>query len=135
MAHDLDRRPEGTAAMFSVDATPWNREGTILREAPSLKEALELGGLDFNVDVRPLYLRTQTTPELPDVFTYECAADVTRPDDGDDVLREQRFSLSSDLLPIRLVRGAMPVRGLDRVRWCLWWRASDRARRRGPPPF
>lgn len=75
MAHDLDRRPEGTAAMFSVDATPWHREGTILGEAPSLKEALELGGLDFNVDVRPLYLRTQTTPELPDVFTYERAAD------------------------------------------------------------
>ena len=50
--------------MFSVDATPWHREGTILREAPSLKEALELGGLDFNVDVRPLYLRAPTAPEL-----------------------------------------------------------------------
>lgn len=75
MAHDLDRRLDGTAAMFSVDATPWHREGAILHKAPSLKEALEVGGLDFDVDVRPLYLRMPTTPELPDVFTYERAAD------------------------------------------------------------
>jgi hypothetical protein len=67
--------PTGSAAIFSVPATPWHREGTILNEAPSLAAALSLGGLDFEVDVRPPYTRTPATPELPDVFTHERAAD------------------------------------------------------------
>ena len=75
MPHELDRRADGSAAMFSVRTTPWHREGTLLNEAPSLTDALTLGGLDFEVDVRPLYVRSPATPELPDVFTYEPAAD------------------------------------------------------------
>lgn len=75
MPHELDRRADGSAAMFSVHATPWHREGTILNEAPSLADALTLGGLDFEVAVRPLYIRTPATPALPDVLTYERAAD------------------------------------------------------------
>ena len=53
MGHELTFNGEGTAEMFSVRETPWHREGTILREAPSLAEALELGGLDFTVEKRP----------------------------------------------------------------------------------
>lgn len=75
MAHELDRRSDGTGAMFSVRATPWHREGALLSDAPSLEDALRLGGLDFNVEVRPLYTRSRPTPELPDVFTYERAGD------------------------------------------------------------
>jgi phage/plasmid-like protein (TIGR03299 family) len=75
MPHELDRRADGSAAMFSVRTTPWHREGTLLAEAPSLEDALTLGGLNFDVDVRPLYVRSPATLELPDVFTYELAAD------------------------------------------------------------
>ena len=75
MPHQLDRRLDGSAAMFSVRKTPWHREGTLLNEAPSLADALTLGGLDFEVDVRPLYLRSPVMPELPEVFTYEPAPD------------------------------------------------------------
>ena len=75
MPHELDRRVDGSAAMFSVCTTPWHREGTLLNEAPSLTDALTLGGLDFEVDVRPLYVRSPATPEPPDAFTYEPAAD------------------------------------------------------------
>jgi hypothetical protein len=73
MPHELDHLADGTGAMFSVGATPWHREGTVLRDAPSLEEALRLGGLDFEVELRPLYTRVQPYPELPDVMTYERA--------------------------------------------------------------
>jgi phage/plasmid-like protein (TIGR03299 family) len=73
MAHQLDKRDDGTAAMFSVQDTPWHREGTLLTEAPTLERALELGGLGFPVEVRPLYTRVQPYPELPEVFQYRRA--------------------------------------------------------------
>ena len=69
MPHELDRLDDGTSAMFSVRETPWHREGTILAEAPSLTRALELGGLEFEVEVRPLYTRSQPDPDLP-TYTY-----------------------------------------------------------------
>ncbi|MQA92205.1 MAG: DUF932 domain-containing protein [Gemmatimonas sp.] len=74
MAHELDRRSDSTAATFSTRITPWHREGTILKHAPSLEEALDLGGLDFEVDVRPLYTRIHSAPDVSD-FTYERAGD------------------------------------------------------------
>lgn len=69
MPHELDRLPDGTAAMFSVRQTPWHREGTVVAAAPSLQQALRLGGLDFEVEVRPLYTRLPSDPTLP-VSTY-----------------------------------------------------------------
>lgn len=54
MAHELDTRENGTAAMFSVKETPWHELGTILADAPSLDEAMTLGGLNFDVEKRPL---------------------------------------------------------------------------------
>jgi phage/plasmid-like protein (TIGR03299 family) len=62
MAHELDRLSDGTGAVFSVRDTPWHREGTLLDAAPSLEDALRLGGLDFEVEVRPLF----TCPRAPD---------------------------------------------------------------------
>lgn len=40
--------------MFSVREVPWHRIGTIVEETVTAKEALELGGLDWEVDLRPL---------------------------------------------------------------------------------
>ena len=70
MAHALDRLSDGTGAIFSLRDTPWHREGTVLQEAPSLDEALRLGGLDFEVEVRPLYTRALPFPGLPEVGEY-----------------------------------------------------------------
>jgi phage/plasmid-like protein (TIGR03299 family) len=55
MAHELDRRPDGTATMFAVGATPWHREGHLLGKAPSLQEALEMAGHDFTVHLRTVH--------------------------------------------------------------------------------
>lgn len=54
MAHELDTRENGVAAMFSVRETPWHNEGTLLVDAPSLDEGMKLGGLDFDVALRPI---------------------------------------------------------------------------------
>jgi phage/plasmid-like protein (TIGR03299 family) len=69
MAHELDSRADGTGAVFSVRQTPWHREGTVLRDAPTLEEALQVGGLDFEVEVRPLFVRSEPVPDVPS-FTY-----------------------------------------------------------------
>lgn len=54
MAHELDTRANGVAAMFSVRETPWHNEGTLLVDAPSLDEGMKLGGLDFDVALQPM---------------------------------------------------------------------------------
>jgi phage/plasmid-like protein (TIGR03299 family) len=72
MPHELDRLDDGTGAIFSVRDTPWHREGTVLADAPSLARALELGGLEFEVEVRPLYTRRQPDPAVT-AFTYSRA--------------------------------------------------------------
>lgn len=71
MPHELDRLGDGTGAIFSVRETPWHREGTVLTEAPSLQRALELGGLEFEVEVRPLYVPLPSP--VPDGVTYRRA--------------------------------------------------------------
>jgi phage/plasmid-like protein (TIGR03299 family) len=75
MAHELDRRADGTASVFSVRETPWHREGTVLTGAPSLKEALHTGGLDFEVVVRPLFVRSE--PEDLPFCTYDRAGNAS----------------------------------------------------------
>ena len=42
--------------MFSVREVPWHGLGRIVQEAPSSKEALELAGLNWKVEPRPMYL-------------------------------------------------------------------------------
>ena len=70
MAHELDRLSDGTAAVFSVRDTPWHREGTVLHDAPSLEQALRLGGLDFEVEGRPLFTRPRVSGQLPEGDEY-----------------------------------------------------------------
>jgi phage/plasmid-like protein (TIGR03299 family) len=54
MAHELDTRSNGVAAMFSVRETPWHELGTLLSNAPTFAEAMTLGGLDFDVELHPM---------------------------------------------------------------------------------
>lgn len=57
MAHELTFNQAGVAEVFSVRETPWHREGHILLDAPTFGRALELGGLDFEVVKRPLWVQ------------------------------------------------------------------------------
>ena len=41
--------------MFSVRETPWHGLGRIVMEAPASREALELAGLDWQVESRNIY--------------------------------------------------------------------------------
>ena len=40
--------------MFSVKKRPWHGLGTVVENAPSIKEAIKLAGLDWNVKLKPL---------------------------------------------------------------------------------
>jgi hypothetical protein len=54
MPGELDRKADGTAAMFSVGATPWHREGVVLEKPPAtIGEALRVAGSDFAVKLQP----------------------------------------------------------------------------------
>lgn len=67
MAAELDYLANGTAAMFSVRQTPWHQEGTVLTDAPSFDEGMKIGGLDYDVELRPL----TTTMEVSSGDTVE----------------------------------------------------------------
>ena len=54
MADRLDYKANGTAAMFSVKETPWHAKGEVLAAAPTFEEAMELGGLNFEVETTPM---------------------------------------------------------------------------------
>jgi len=55
MAHNLNIKPNGQASFVSKKELPWHGLGTIV-ETLQAKEAMELGGLDFEVEKRPLYI-------------------------------------------------------------------------------
>lgn len=55
MAHNLNIKPNGKAAFVSKQELPWHNLGTIV-DTMNSKEAMELGGLDFEVEKRPLYV-------------------------------------------------------------------------------
>ena len=44
--------------MFSVRETPWHGLGRIVMDAPASREALELAGLDWQVESRNIYSGT-----------------------------------------------------------------------------
>jgi phage/plasmid-like protein (TIGR03299 family) len=67
MAANLDYKADGTASVLSVKEDMWHREGTVLANAPTRAEAMEIAGLDFEVDLRPL----TTTREVSEGDTIE----------------------------------------------------------------
>jgi phage/plasmid-like protein (TIGR03299 family) len=54
MAHELTKKADGTAAMFSVRETPWHRLGVVLDGPPEIDDALTLAGANFTVEKRPV---------------------------------------------------------------------------------
>ena len=48
MAHQVE-------SMFAVGATPWHGLGQVLEEAPTISEAIELSGLNWDVGVKDLF--------------------------------------------------------------------------------
>lgn len=52
--------------MFSVRETPWHRLGVVLDSAPrTAREALEIAGLDWDVECRPIYREIHQGDYLP----------------------------------------------------------------------
>lgn len=53
MAHELEIK-NGQAQMFSVREVPWHKLGTIISEAPSITDGINLAGLNWEVLERPI---------------------------------------------------------------------------------
>ncbi len=56
--------PANVETMFSVRETPWHGLGRIIMDAPASREALELAGLDWQVESRNIYSGTGKLPVL-----------------------------------------------------------------------
>lgn len=61
--------------MFSVLETPWHKLGTVVTEAPTIKEALHLSGMDWNVQLKSVYCKVG-----PKTITYPNRKAVIRMD-------------------------------------------------------
>lgn len=59
MAHLLDTRENGAASFVSLRKPAWHQLGTIVGDELSYDEAMNLGGLDYPLSLRPL---TTTSP-------------------------------------------------------------------------
>ncbi len=51
MSHGIEQKD----TMFAVGETPWHRLGKVVTNAPSIKEAIQLAGLDWKVGTKPLF--------------------------------------------------------------------------------
>lgn len=54
MAHNLNIKPNGQASFVSKKEVPWHSLGRVV-DTLYAEEAIQLGGLDFEVEKRPLY--------------------------------------------------------------------------------
>lgn len=81
--HELDYMADGRARMFYNEqgGTPWHRLGQSATSALTAKEAITLAGLDFEVELRPMYRYT----DLGELEKVEDAF-VTVRDEDDKVL-------------------------------------------------
>lgn len=55
MAHDLNVRADGTAAVFSLRESPWHKLGRVIQQELKQGEVAEAAGLDWNVLEQPVY--------------------------------------------------------------------------------
>ena len=55
MAHDLATTTEGKVSIMSTGETPWHGLGTKLDQPASSQEAIEAAGLNYRVDLKPIY--------------------------------------------------------------------------------
>ena len=54
-------------SLFSVREVPWHGLGTIVKEAPNSKEAIEIAGLNWKVESKPVF--TEAGKEIPGYFS------------------------------------------------------------------
>lgn len=68
MAHELEIKENGEAAMFSGEGkTPWHGLGTVVEGLATASEALELASLDWTVEKQPIYFG-ENVSEFPGMF-------------------------------------------------------------------
>src|SRR3954462_14193635 len=65
MAHNLEIK-DGKASFFSNQEPAWHGLGTIVQKALTAQEALEIAGLDYEVETQPL--QTIYGLEVPKAF-------------------------------------------------------------------
>jgi phage/plasmid-like protein (TIGR03299 family) len=53
MSHEI----ESNDGMFSVKMVPWHGLGVVLDEPPSIEEGIRVAGLDWEVELQPLFLK------------------------------------------------------------------------------
>jgi len=70
MSANLDRLANGMAAFVSRIQTAWHREGTVFDRAPSYEEAMEHGGLDWEVEKVPHYVHLERVGRM-DYLPYD----------------------------------------------------------------
>jgi len=58
MAHNLNIREDGTAAMFSLRQSPWHGLGRVIKQELKESEVAEAAGLDWTVLEKPIYHET-----------------------------------------------------------------------------
>jgi phage/plasmid-like protein (TIGR03299 family) len=63
MSHEIEN-------MFSVNQTPWHKLGKILNAAPSIQEAIIAAGLDWKVNLKPLFTADGVSVESDAQATY-----------------------------------------------------------------
>jgi phage/plasmid-like protein (TIGR03299 family) len=62
--------------MFSVKERPWHGLGTVVENAPTIKEAIKLAGLDWTVSIRPL--KTNDEDQLSVISHNAVVKDTTK---------------------------------------------------------
>ena len=78
MAHELEMKADGTAAMFSVKETPWHGLGHVIQDAPSIERVLELAGLNWGVKMEDLFLKDGTKTEQRAIMRDQPGAPLDR---------------------------------------------------------
>lgn len=59
MAHELTIRKNGKAEIMYVGDAPWHNLGTKVEGVPTIEEAIKAAGLDWTVNLKPLFLGTE----------------------------------------------------------------------------
>lgn len=69
MAHNLNTKKDGTAAVFYTGGSAWHRLGTELQEACTAEEAIKHAGLDYDVIKAPIFAELPG-PSFKDVDNF-----------------------------------------------------------------
>ena len=81
MSHEITQ----TDGLVLAGERAWHGLGVVLPKAPTVREAVQVAGLGWRVDERPIFRRKAHGPE-PEQFTYEAVPDykeLVRADTGD----------------------------------------------------